>query len=695
MTQLNLRTALIAVVVLNAIAWTQNATSLQAEDRAIVGNQFVQREISWEQGHPRTQSILNHQANTEARPRGGDEFTVTLRGQGNADEVRLKATDFKVKSIQASPDRTLLELHLTADTVQLDVVLRYFTKPEEPWIRKQLVISPRQSIEVVEVKLESLAIDDAYAPYQADQFTAQGPAKWRPPLGQPVYTSTSGTWWGVEFPAARNQVKDGRLVCRYLTDMHLEAGDNYTTHSSVLGVSDDPKFIQDAFLSYIDQTRARPLRLQTQYNSWFDYNRDVDAENFIASVRKVNEELVVDRSVPPLRVYAIDAGWQDMTKDWTKVGVWPVNEKFSPKFERSQQEVAKANASLGLWVSPGCLFGSQKAIPKMREAGWRSLDPWMSMTGPKYMDALEQRLVQLAEEGVGYFKLDGVFGHLRTRNFDIEGFQGGEAVLNESKYDDAKERYLSRGSERLIQIFDRMEEANPDVYIVISNGAFLSPWWLQHVDAVWLINVGDHARGDDRNSQLAYRDGAYYQFASAAADNAQFPLNSIFNHEPKKISSDEDPEVFRRYLLMSLSRGTGFVELYLKTFSLSEKDWDVLAEGMLWVERMFPTFRRAKMIGGDPMQSEVYGFTGWDEERGYLSLHNPSGDHRKFEIDLDRTVGLPTTTQQQPTTYEISSPFKEDEDVLPKKAIAGKRLTIDLPPRSIRILEFKASRGGE
>ena len=65
-------------------------------------------------------------------------------------------------------------------------------------------------------------------------------------------------------------------------------------------------------------------------------------------------------------------------------------------------------------------------------------------------------LRELAASGVAYFKLDGVFGNLKMRNFDIEGFKGGEVELNDAKHDEAKERYLSLGSERLMKIFKRM-----------------------------------------------------------------------------------------------------------------------------------------------------------------------------------------------------------------------------------------------
>ena len=662
--------------------------SLFASENVSVGNDLIARQVSWGSGRLTTRTIVNRLGQRQAEISGGDEFALTIRVEGTAADHRLTAADFDVKGSESGEGNSSLVVRLSGKTAPMDVTVRYFAKAGEPWMRKQLLVTARQTMRIGKVEVEHLAVADAYAPYHADQLTARGLEKWRPPLGQPLYTKTSGIWWGVEFPAARNEVKGGKLVCGYLTAVDLKPGETWSSHTVAVGVAEDPAFVKDAFLDYIDAIRARPLRLQTQYNCWFDYGKGVDTDKFTASVRKVNEELVVQRGVPPLRAYVIDDGWQDTGKDWTKGGVWPVNEKFAADFGKSREEVVRAKSALGLWLSPGCVFGGQPAIPKMRAAGWRALDPWMSLTGPDYMDALEKRMVQLAASGVAYFKLDGVFGHLNTRNFDIEGFKGGEEELNDAKHDEAKERYLSLGSERLMKIFQRMGEANPNVYLVISNGAFLSPWWLQHVDAVWMINAGDAAKGTDRGAEMTYRDGAYFQLASTTADNTQFPLNSIFNHEPKKTTSGEDADALRRYLFMSLSRGTGFVELYLKTFDLSKSDWDVLAEGMKWVHHAFPAFKRARMIGGNPKANEVYGYTGWTDDSGYLSLHNPSNETREFKFVLDRTLGLPKTAMSQGRSYVMSSPLTADADSLPKTAAAGQPCTITLPPRAVRILEF-------
>ena len=77
----------------------------------------------------------------------------------------------------------------------------------------------------------------------------------------------------------------------------------------------------------------------------------------------------------------------------------------------------------------------------------------------------------------------------------LEGFSSNDERLNDSQYDELKLYYLTAGTERLMKIFNRLEEVNPDIFIAIANGAYLSPWWLQYVDVVWLINAGDAAKG--------------------------------------------------------------------------------------------------------------------------------------------------------------------------------------------------------
>ena len=413
----------------------------------------------------------------------------------------------------------------------------------------------------------------------------------------------------------------------------------------------------------------------------------------------MNQELVIARSNRPFSAYVIDDGWEDAQADWSD-RVWKVNGKFDPDFASSLQVVGAAKSRLGLWLSPGCLFGAHAEVAKMSGQGLEALDDWMSMAGPRYMQALEDRLVELTRQGVVFYKLDGVFGHLNIRNFELhgekygipampqlglEGFKAGDPRLNDSRYDELKIYYLTAGTERLMQIFQKVAKANPDVYIVTSNGAYLSPWWLMSVDTVWMINAGDAAQGSSRTDELVYRDARYYDIWRNK--NLQFPMSAVFNHEPKKTTTGESSAAFRDYLFMSLSRGTGFLEFYIKPSVLQSNDWNVLSDGLHWATEEFSTFSRVRMHGGQPGAGEVYGYTAWNQQQGYISLHNPADKSQTYTVKLDRAFGLLPKTGP----FSVSSPVgAESMRGLPTTCNFGDSLTFELSPREIRIINFNS-----
>lgn len=670
-----------------------------------LGNSRLTRAWVVEGGSFYTSRIENHLDGKILQPTSQEEFILRFSTDLNAKtpDRFLSSADFKTKLVEQTYQSGIQSVvfKLVGKSINMEVSIRFSLKGESSWMRKSIEVNVTEPGWVLErIDVEAQDIDSAYAPYTASQITAQGPGEWRPGLGQPIYTKSSGAFWGVEFPAAWNQVESDRKIrCGYLYGYELKPDQTFKSHSSVLGVVEDPKFVQEGFFEYIDSVRAHPLRLQTQYNTWFDYGPGVNQEKFIRSVKEIHHQLVEERSAHPLRAYVIDDGWQD-TRDWTD-SVWKVNGKFDSDFQDARSAVRESQSRLGVWLSPGSLFGASSAIPAMREAGMESIDPWMSMAGPKYMGLLQKRLVDLTKSGTGYFKLDGVFGHLNTRNFEVHGdrygiptlssilpedIRGSDPRLNDPIYDEQKVYYLSAGTERLMTMFSAMRQVNPEVYIVISNGAWLSPWWLSYVDAVWMINAGDAAGGSSRTEELVYRDGVYRELVEQ--DQTQYPLNSIFNHEPKKTSSKETKDQFRKYLYMNVSRGTGFIELYIKTFALEQYDWDVLAEGLIWAEKMFPTFEHVKMHGGNPRNHEVYGYTGWSRngELGFVSIHNPSEKKTSYRFRLSRDFGLSRNAAQPNNKFLFSSPLLESLKQIPDQIEVGSELNVELDPGEIRIL---------
>jgi hypothetical protein len=197
-----------------------------------------------------------------------------------------------------------------------------------------------------------------------------------------------------------------------------------------------------------------------------------------------------------------------------------------------------------------------------------------------------------------------------------------------------------------------------------------------------MINAGDAAGGSTRTDELVYRDERYHEIF--ARQNAQFPLCALFNHEPKKLNSRETKETFRKYLYMNLSRGTGFIELYIKPSQLAAYDWDVLAEGLHWAYEVFPLFRQVRMHGGNPKAGAVYGYTAWQGEQGYVSTHNPADKPQTYSFKLDRAFGLPPGGGM----FHVSSPLDGSVRGLPEVVYGGDTLTLTLEPHEIRILNF-------
>jgi hypothetical protein len=681
------------------------SASVEGDGTCRIENTYLGRTIVVRDGPLRTTAIANKRAGTTAVPTSCNEFELRLSaGTDKPDTaVTLRSADFEVLKtttsvVHSATATAVLSVLLENKPRGLTVEVRYELGKDDFYLRKYLRISSAQPVTLERIDVESLAFEDAQQPYTTRALTAQG--KWSPGLGEPLYGTKSGTFWGVEFPASDNLVKDHTLHCGYLWGRERSAGSVYQTYPAVMGVADNARYVQDAFFAYIDRIRIRPLRLQVQYNSWFDYGGGVNKDNFKKSVEQIHQKLVTERGNRPFQAYVIDDGWQDTGKDWSQK-VWQVNGKFAPDFASCREATRNASSTLGLWLSPGCLFGAQGAVDKLRAGGCEALEKWMSLAGPKYMQLLEDRMVELTRQGVTYFKLDGLFGHLNTREFELrgeryglpklpqlglEGLKPNDRTLNDSKYDELKIYYLTAGTERLMQVFRKMAEANPNVYIVISNGAYLSSWWLMYVDSIWMINAGDAASGTTRTQELVYRDDRYHEIWQK--EQTPFPMHAIFNHEPKKLNSSEPKEVFRKYLYMSLSRGTGFVELYIKPSALKDYDWDVISEGLYWTYEVFPAFRRSRLHGGSPKAGEVYGYTGWTETLGYVSIHNPADKPQRYSLTLDRDSGLVPGSGP----FLVSSPIEECTKNLKAEYAFGDSLVVELQPREIRILNFDKAR---
>ncbi len=720
----------LSVVVLGMVAATGKSVSARSYR---LENEHLSRTIAVVDGHVQTLELANKRNGKVLTSTGGEEFRLRISSgvDSAAPDTLLTSNDFDVLNLTGASDAVVADLRQAR--LGIDVELRYTLAPERFYGHKQLTITASNPYTLELVDTESIPSSEAFAPYFAKDmmWTVR---KFLPALGQPIYTTESATFWGVEFPAAWNRVEEDTIRCGVQGGIDLKPGAPYAAHRAVFGVGDDPKYVHDAFLVYIDQIRAAPATLKVQYNSWFDFGGGITQERLLKSLETLHQELVVKRGCRPLDVYTIDDGWQNSRPprsplaDWS-IGLYPVNERgFGQDLQAVRQAIEARGSKMGIWVSPACIFGARANIDVLQAAGFEVLAGGvnkksgmqrkaMSMTGPKYMALLERRLLGLVDEGAVYFKLDGLFGDLTCRYFETlpgrgapvmsrmlpVGTRADDPKLDDPQFDETKRYYLTTATQRLADIFDKMRRRNPEVRILCHNGATISPWWLMHVDVLSLVNSRDGAPGD-RREQMCYRDALYYQLTRR--DGNQVPLNSFFNHEPAKDANRFDDATvggFRDYLFLALSRGTLTVELYFVVNSLDDAEYDVIADGLKWLHHIAPAFQRSHMHGGNPVGSEsaedplstkklnldetaeIYGYTGWTDSLGYISVHNPTASAQSYSVQLGRKLGLAEGSGPFRSTYVVGTDAKTGR----RDWQFGETMTIQLPPRGVVVIDFE------
>lgn len=710
--------------------------SVAAHEAKSLENKYLKRTVSVENGLLTTVAFENKLAGKQLIPLENEEFSIRLSKDPSltTPDIYLTAKDFKVLRLEGGKNKVVAELHNERHGIHLKI--DYTLDSQRFYGHKQMEITVQESWVMELLDLESIAFQDAFQPYRAKDMMWTT-AKFLPALGQPLYTSETATFWGVEFPASWNRVEGKTLRCGYQAAVELKPGKKYTTYKAVYGVGDDGNYMKDTFLDYIDQIRAIPFGLHIQYNSWFDFGGGITQKKFLESLSTLHQELVEKRGCKPLDIYVIDDAWQNSRPnrsplaDWSQ-GMYRVNEQaFDPGLKTVREEIEKRGSRMGLWASPACLFGATANLEVLHKNGFETLlgaenqrtgkpDMAMCMTGEKYLALLEEAMLRMARMGAEYFKFDGIFGNMKYRFFPItpglgtpvmerlleKGMTANDPRLNDAKYDEMKRYYITRSTEHLMTIFKKMMAVNPRIRIMCHNGAAISPWWLMTTDVLSLVNQQDGAQGKDRNSQLCYRDAIYYQ--TLVTDNNQIPINSIFNHEPSKDGnrfSDATVEGFRDYFFMSISRGSAMVELYFSVKALTPAELDVVADGMKWLHRMYPAFKRSRLHGGNPLgnhtfdernvalkdmdmdkDTRVYGYTGWTEKEGYVSIHNPKSTRETYSFVLNKAFGLVPGNR----VYLLSSPMPEKIKNIKKQWRYGDTIEIELSPKDVWILDFKS-----
>lgn len=509
-------------------------------------------------------------------------------------------------------------------------------------------------------------------------------------LGQPIYINSF--FMGSEYPATDTKIIDNATQMKYYSgktfnQLEKTADGKFVTWQTVLGSarSNDESVIQSDFFDYIYDI-ATPTDFRLQFNSWYDYRLNITPERLEDSFMGIEKGLS-QFGVEPIDSYVADDGWNDYAKDF-----WGFNKNFPNGLSESSQVADNLGADFGLWFGPrggyDYTYSFAKNIQNAGNGHVNTASNDICIIDQVYFEKTSDLLLKYMEDyNVGYWKLDG-FAAKPCPETDHGHVTGG----NMGMY------YMNEVWENYLHLFEQMrdlrESQGKDLFLNLTSYAWPSPWFLQWVNAVYIQNSSDTGfagSGSDADRMLTYRDGRYFDFVQTR--NFQFPLANIYNHDPvygkeAKTSLGKDPvmdtDEFRKYLYVNAARGTAFWELYYSYEWLDEEKWMVNSEVLNFAKENSKTLKNTKLIGENPTQNNVYGFSAWDDNQGFITLRNPSNTKKNYTVTLDRIIGVPENMQNWGKSVII--PYQTNIDSIIYSY--GDSLNIELDPYEVIIYKF-------
>jgi hypothetical protein len=560
----------------------------------------------------------------------GEVFTLALE-----DGARVKASSMKIaepahiENLQPKPDASRLEEHFAgkrfvvqladADT-KLSVTWSAELRDGDNYVREEVSVSAAKDIAIREVRLFDFLLPFA---------NVSGVVK-----GSPV---VAGQYFlGFEHPLSRCAVEAQFVRCSIHRELPLKAG-QAISYSSVIGISPRGQ-MRRGFLNYLERERAHPYRPFLHYNSWFDigYGNRYDQKAAVDVIQAFGEELYVKRGVK-LDSFLFDDGWDDPKS------LWSFDSGFPDGFTPVKAAAEKYGAEPGIWLSPwgGYDVAKEQRIKYGGAQGFEMNKGGFALSGPKYFARFRDVTLEFIQKyGINQFKIDG------TGNVN--------SVFPGSEFDSDFHAAIS--------LIGHWRAVKPDLFVNLTTGTYPSPFWLRYADSIW--RGGDDTNfagvGSWREKWITYRDADTY--AGIVKKGPLFPLNSLMLHgivyaRQAEHLTDDPGHAFTHEVHSYFGNGTQLQEIYITHASMSDADWDVLAESAKWSRENAETLADTHWIGGDPGKLEAYGWAAWTPKKGILTLRNPSDKPQTITVDVGKAFELPNGAIGK---FDTHSPWKSD-----------------------------------
>jgi hypothetical protein len=453
-------------------------------------------------------------------------------------------------------------------------------------------------------------------------------------------TNNAGAFFGLEYPAAENVLKP---VCKEKTTLHtgqemgLKISDTWIKSEwAVTGLTPNT-YVKLWFNKYLDSIRAAPLKPYLLYNTWYDVRspeytkRPEDVMNEANLMRIINDfkrEMLEKRGLK-LDAFVLDDGWDIYKSDWVLR-----KKEFPNGLTPIRKALNDMGTDLGVWFGPiGGYSYRQWRVEWMKENGYEVVGDQLCLAGTNYHDLFKKRTVDFVRnEGVAYYKWDGIqFSCSEPDHGHPIGIYSRRAVM-----------------ESVVDLCRAVRSENPGIFLNITSGTWLSPWWMKYANMIWMQGR-DYGYAEvpfisKRDAAITYRDVILYE--NYGVNDFWFPISNLMTHgiikgHLQKLGGEAEPlDKFTDNAILYFARGVTMWELYISPNLLTDEEWNAIAKSIGWAKHRFEILKSTEMVGGDPGNKEAYGYVHFFKDKGIAAVRNPFIQPRILKIKLDPAHGL-------------------------------------------------------
>lgn len=680
-------------------------SSVTQAQQVTLKNEFIQRTFSYVNGAWRTIKFSNIEG-TRLLKVNSEEFNI-LPLEGNKTLSVADFTSTAKPKFYSKGDTSFLEISYKPKAAALknagcpdELIACHFVVKGQRFIRKKikLVFKTQATVDRLEV----------------ERFVTAGNQSGGG-RGEPVFVDDAW-FFGLEYPAGYSRCKDGNTPASYgryydkvgnYSFIDLEGRDvasncvsgtirlmhfpgyavpekrqfQILSKISVAGFSSEKGEIKHDFMQYLATLWKAP-RSFLNYNNWFDQSaKDLKGESFV-NVYKRYKEMVepygvkIDAMVP-------DDGWQDRN------GIWKPLPDFFPNGDADLALLSKKlkdeGTGLGLWLSLnsynnhidwGLKNGYREA---KRNAYFKQYNRYYSLSATKYKEAILNRIPELAKRAdLVYFKHD--FNELcdmdSGNNHPPTDRHGHEANLDIA-----------------LEVLTATRKVKPEIFQNLTNWIWLSPWWLQYADYLWMLAGDDGINGNtpEISTKAMFttdRDTYIWRLYGNPLDRPLVPVSRLMTHGILQTSAkDKDIPLqdWMDYVLMHYGRGTLLKEWYVSLDAMTADQWKTLCNVHNWAKVHVGELNNTQFVGGRPDEGNVYGYIGWKKDKAVLVARNAGVNTQKLTIPFNATTGF----------YGIGGEMFKVNVVYPYRAtypssfLSGKDMVIEIPGYSTMAFEIQ------